>query len=238
MASVPTGRFDHVAMRRIREERGLTQAQLAEILGMDSPDSVYEWESARSKPSITTLPNLAEALGVDVEKLHSTPGGRMLLGDLRIAAGLPQREFAKLMNARLRLPEKKKITQTRISNWEKAKTPIPDDYVGACAALLGVTVEKLHQAVQETWRSSRKVPGWTPPIDRRELEFKGVAAGHEELAFVYKMTSNVSAMVAILMAGVYSAHPGAEESKRQFSFLLWCQVYTLIQDVRDRAWLS
>lgn len=54
---------------RIREARirgGLTQKQVAERLGLNSYQSVAQWESGKRNPKINTLLKLAEILGYDI----------------------------------------------------------------------------------------------------------------------------------------------------------------------------
>ena len=66
-------------IRRLRMEKGLTQQQLSDQLGLDR-SSVASWELGRHMPGVTTITQLAEALGVEtaalmatVEKLGDTP---------------------------------------------------------------------------------------------------------------------------------------------------------------------
>ena len=55
-------------IQALRKERGLTQKQLAETVGV-TPQAVSKWETDESCPDITALPLLAEALGVSVDTL-------------------------------------------------------------------------------------------------------------------------------------------------------------------------
>ena len=57
-------------IRRLREERGLTQAGLAAKIGVSSK-AVSKWETAKGLPDITLLEPLAGALGVSVAELLS-----------------------------------------------------------------------------------------------------------------------------------------------------------------------
>jgi transcriptional regulator with XRE-family HTH domain len=156
-------------------------------VGVRNKDSIYEWESSRSSPSVTNLRKLAAALNVDIHDLYRAPGGRRLLGDLRVEAGIPQGRMVDLMNKKLHLTgEKMKVTQTRISNWERAKEPMSNEYIEAYAAALGLTLQEVRDAVLETRRIALAPPLYrTPRIDRAEEDFKGVAAGSSELEFVY-----------------------------------------------------
>lgn len=58
------------AVKRLREAKGLTQAQLAEQIGV-SGKAVSKWETAKGLPDITLIEPLAKALGVSVAELLS-----------------------------------------------------------------------------------------------------------------------------------------------------------------------
>ena len=55
-------------IRRLREEKGMTQAELAEKLSV-SDKAVSRWETGRGYPDITLIEPLASALGVSVSEL-------------------------------------------------------------------------------------------------------------------------------------------------------------------------
>ncbi|MBE6758205.1 MAG: helix-turn-helix domain-containing protein [Ruminococcaceae bacterium] len=57
-------------VRRLREERGITQGALAAQLGVGSK-AVSKWETAKGLPDITLIEPLANALGVSVAELMS-----------------------------------------------------------------------------------------------------------------------------------------------------------------------
>lgn len=61
-------------IRRLREDRGLTQGKLAEAIGV-TDKAVSKWERARGLPDISLVEPLAAALGVSVAEL--------LTGDVR-----------------------------------------------------------------------------------------------------------------------------------------------------------
>ena len=72
------------AIKSLRESRNLTQAELAEQLGVSSK-TVSKWETAKGLPDITLLQPLAAALGVSVIELmngqpiaNHTVSGNML----------------------------------------------------------------------------------------------------------------------------------------------------------------
>ena len=58
------------AIKRLRQEKGLTQAELAEQIGV-SCKAISKWETARGLPDVTLLEPLAKALGVSVLELTS-----------------------------------------------------------------------------------------------------------------------------------------------------------------------
>ncbi len=58
------------AIRHLREEKGLTQAELARQIGV-SDKAVSKWETAKGLPDISLIEPLAKALGVSVLELMS-----------------------------------------------------------------------------------------------------------------------------------------------------------------------
>ena len=55
-------------IRQLREGRGLTQAELAERIGVSSK-TISKWETAKGLPDISLLQPLAQALGISVIEL-------------------------------------------------------------------------------------------------------------------------------------------------------------------------
>lgn len=62
------GYITGAVIRRLREEKGLSQSELAEGLFV-SPQAVSKWETGRGLPDISLLEPLGEALGVSVGEL-------------------------------------------------------------------------------------------------------------------------------------------------------------------------
>lgn len=60
-------------IQSLRKERGLTQKQLADAVGV-TPQAVSKWETDESCPDITALPLLAGVLGVSVDSLLGGDG--------------------------------------------------------------------------------------------------------------------------------------------------------------------
>ena len=55
-------------IKRLREGRNLTQAELAQMIGVSSK-TISKWETAKGLPDITLLQPLAQALGISVIEL-------------------------------------------------------------------------------------------------------------------------------------------------------------------------
>ena len=62
------------AIKRLREDRGLTQRALAESLGV-TDKAVSKWESGASDPSTSNLLALAKLYGVSAEELLREAAG-------------------------------------------------------------------------------------------------------------------------------------------------------------------
>jgi transcriptional regulator with XRE-family HTH domain len=63
---------------RLRKEEGITQVQLAELLGT-SQQTITAYEVGRRRVPVSSLPKLAKLLGVSIEELigeEATPGKR------------------------------------------------------------------------------------------------------------------------------------------------------------------
>ena len=56
------------AIRQLREKRGITQAELAEQIGVSSK-TVSKWETAKGLPDISLMQPLAQALNISVVEL-------------------------------------------------------------------------------------------------------------------------------------------------------------------------
>lgn len=79
MDQVKTGKF----IAGCRKEKGLTQAQLAELMGV-SDRAVSKWETGRSMPDSSIMLELCDTLGINVNELLS--GERIAMEDYRKTA--------------------------------------------------------------------------------------------------------------------------------------------------------
>ena len=57
-------------IKNLRENKGITQSQLAEMIGVSSK-AVSKWETAKGLPDITLIESLAKALDVSIMELMS-----------------------------------------------------------------------------------------------------------------------------------------------------------------------
>lgn len=83
------GHNDRIA--RFRKERGYTQAQVAERVGVEQP-TVQRWEAGKREPSISQFHDLARELGVPVTAFfvedQAVPVGPTLFVKGEVAAGV------------------------------------------------------------------------------------------------------------------------------------------------------
>ncbi len=62
------GVFMQLKIKELREENGLTQKKLAELLG-NAQRNVSNWESGASEPDCETIVKLADVFGVTIDEL-------------------------------------------------------------------------------------------------------------------------------------------------------------------------
>jgi transcriptional regulator with XRE-family HTH domain len=74
--------FGH-RLQRLRKQRGMTLAQVAERLGVSKP-TVWAWEQGRSRPVGNRIDPLAEALGVSRSELYPDADDQSYLHDLLV----------------------------------------------------------------------------------------------------------------------------------------------------------
>lgn len=94
---IPMGYLDHLA--HLRKKRGLSQAKLAELVGVEQP-TIQRWETGKREPDLAALDSLAKALGVPISQLLDGSAlqaiGPSLFIKGEVAAGLwreqPQRD--------------------------------------------------------------------------------------------------------------------------------------------------
>jgi transcriptional regulator with XRE-family HTH domain len=67
-------------IQELREERGESQPQLAEAIGV-TPDDVAAWEAGVAEPTISRLRVLTEHFGVRNDEINLRPGDPPSFGD-------------------------------------------------------------------------------------------------------------------------------------------------------------
>ena len=67
------------ALAALRKERGMTQLELAEKMGV-TDKAVSKWERDLSLPDVNTIPKLAELFGLTVDELMQGEGKRRRSG--------------------------------------------------------------------------------------------------------------------------------------------------------------
>ncbi len=55
-------------IKRLRQERGITQADLASALGVTC-QAVSKWETSSNAPDIALIPKIAELFGISISEL-------------------------------------------------------------------------------------------------------------------------------------------------------------------------
>ena len=90
----PDSLIDPAALRRARTNKGLTQHELARLIGVAGGERVSRWELGTSEPRPDVLLRLAEVLGVEAADLLTPPTKGQDLRRLRTIAGLSARQLA------------------------------------------------------------------------------------------------------------------------------------------------
>lgn len=63
-----------VNLARLRRERGMTQENLAEVVGV-SAQTISKWENSTTYPDVTLLPVIADVFGVTIDALYGRDNG-------------------------------------------------------------------------------------------------------------------------------------------------------------------
>ena len=72
-------------IKEMREERGWTQLELANRLGV-TPSTIYNWERGRFEPRLGQARDLAKALGIRIDEIEFVVSEREDDAPKRIAA--------------------------------------------------------------------------------------------------------------------------------------------------------
>lgn len=132
--------MDVEALRAAREAVGLTQSQLARIIGVAGGERVSQWERGEARPrSPKLLADLAAAVGVSARSLLLDPPDGPTLRWLRFAAGLSLDEVA----------EQTHFSSTTLKRLEArgSRRPVPATTVELLASVLMAPVDQVSLAL-------------------------------------------------------------------------------------------
>src|SRR3954453_13088404 len=138
MSADPT--VDPSVLRAARERAGLTQHELARLIGVAGGERVACWERGAFRPrNFRVLHRLADALGVELDALLVPAPEGPDLRRLRFLAGLSTGELA----------ERARMSEANLAHWEAGHLRgIPARAaVKPLARALGVTIEEAERAI-------------------------------------------------------------------------------------------
>jgi transcriptional regulator with XRE-family HTH domain len=133
--------IDGVALRAAREKAGLTQHELARVVGVVGGERVAMWERGRSRPrSPRILHAVAAAVGVPARSLLVPPEDGPTLRWLRFAAGLGVDQVA----------DAARVSISSLKRWEagSSRRALPPETVQVLAAVLGVRPGEVSAALR------------------------------------------------------------------------------------------
>jgi transcriptional regulator with XRE-family HTH domain len=136
------------ALRAAREEAGLTQHELARLVGAAGGERISRWELGTSSPRPDFLVRLAKALDIPTLRLIHLDGDVPDLRALRLQAGLTVPELATSVNGAV----------PTFYAWEQGRwtrLPAPQS-LEALARALGESVEVVVAAFHEAQRQRRR----------------------------------------------------------------------------------
>jgi len=138
---------DPGALRDARLRAGLTQHELAHLIGVAGGERISRWELGSSAPRPEILHRLAQALNVGVADLLES-GGPADLRRLRTSAGLSARALAARAH----------ISAPTYIRWESGRTKrLPArQALKPLAAALNVTVEDVESAIAAARANTRQ----------------------------------------------------------------------------------
>lgn len=143
-----TSGIDPNALRAAREEAGLTQHELAHLVGAAGGERISRWELGISTPRPDFLVRLAKALDIPAIRLVHLDGDVPDLRALRLQAGLTVADLVTSVN----------VAVPTYYAWEQGRwtrLPAPQS-LEALARTLGEPVEVVIAAFREAQRHRRR----------------------------------------------------------------------------------
>ncbi|MEW2416552.1 helix-turn-helix transcriptional regulator [Streptomyces sp. NPDC046866] len=191
---MPVRHVDGHLLRKVRRAADLTQADIAERLGVSVP-AVVGWESGKSVPDGEKLPALAQALGMDLDELFP----RLLppdLADLRCDAGYSQYQTAAITGTRSAGP---------VANAERGRRRLAEKFLPTLADAYGVSVEELLAAQERSFHPDPRTPPAAVPIGRTEQQTPGDEAAPKGTP---RLPVTIAEKITHLLEETYTApHP-------------------------------
>ncbi len=147
--------LDPSELRAARERAGLTQHELARLVGAAGGERVSRWELGTSAPRPDFLVKLARALDIPTLRLVRFDGAVPDLRALRLQAGLTVPDVAAAI----------KVAVPTYYAWEQGRwTRLPaSNAVEELARILGVSVDVVEGAFGEAQRQRRRHGGSAQP---------------------------------------------------------------------------
>jgi len=138
-------RIDGAALRRARLAAGMTQADLAKVLGVAGPERISSWEHETNQPHVNQIPVLAKLLSVSPDVLL-VGDSRNRLRVLRWEAGLSLDELADELH----------VGRNTYQRWETGERAFParSQVIQRLSTVLGVPEEVVQEAVAGIGRGS------------------------------------------------------------------------------------
>jgi transcriptional regulator with XRE-family HTH domain len=135
------------ALRAAREKAGLTQHELARLVGVAGGERVSRWERGSSAPRPDVLHRVAAVLGIGPRDLLTPLVGSPDVRRLRTLAGLSLEALAARAHTSV----------STVNRWEAGRIErIPDRVtLDPVAAALRVTIENVELALAEAKRADR-----------------------------------------------------------------------------------
>jgi transcriptional regulator with XRE-family HTH domain len=140
--------IDPKALRAAREEAGLTQHELARLVGAAGGERISRWELGMSTPRPDFLVRLAKALDIPTLQLIHLDGGVPDLRALRLQAGLTVPELAASLS----------VAGPTYYAWEQGRwtrLPAPRS-LKALARALGASAEAVAAGFHEAQRQRQR----------------------------------------------------------------------------------
>lgn len=139
---------DPSALRAARERAGLTQHELARLVGAAGGERVSRWELGTSQPRPAFLLRLARILDIDVGDLVRHDGEAPDLRALRLRAGLTVPDLVRTTN----------LSEPTYIRWESGQwTKLPSAAsIAVLAGALGVPTDMATVAFHQARRARRQ----------------------------------------------------------------------------------